>query len=801
MGALTKRAVPTLFAAAFPVTARAAPVLDAGSSSTLLIAAVLAGILFYFLWRRFHPPFPMPGRGWGMVCLHWNRKGRLAASRGTLELLGLASLPPTVDALIEAARNFLDADSALLFQRRLEKPPDETGFMLSTTGGSSLYCRLVRGGDRAGQRTALCMTDISGLYEGELKKARDFAGLSHERDIYRALLDAAPLPIWWRDDTLRLAWVNRAFTDAVESSTAQEAVARQTELASNAVTRPLSEVAGEALGSGKERQSNHYVVIDGQRRAIRIFDRPVPGKGVAGFALDHTALEEARTELRRHIEAHSETLNKLSSAVAIFGPDKYLEFFNRNFADLWGLSEDWLAENPSHGDILETMLENRRLPEQADFPAWKRERLNLYTSLIESAEELWHLPDGRTLRVISEPHPLGGLLIIYEDVTDRLALERSFNTLTAVQQESLNSLHEGVAVFGSDGILKLHNPAYAKIWNLASSFLAKKPHINEVVRQCQNLFDDAGEWDNLLARILGAVADQGPSRGHMHRSDGSIIEYIGVPLPDGATLLTYIDVSDSRRIEQALRERNDALETADRLKSEFIAHVSYELRTPLNTIIGFTEILDHEYFGPLNTRQREYVQSTLFSTNQLLTLINDILDLATIEAGAMSLDVTEFDLYKALESIAGIGREQAQKKGVSVKLDCTAGIGVIEADERRLKQVIFNLLSNAIKFTPANGDVIIGARRRNGFFECFVTDNGIGIESDKQREVFSKFWTDGGHGMETGAGLGLSLVRSFTELHGGKVTLTSAPDRGTRVTCQLPVKAQEAGETPPDTRH
>jgi signal transduction histidine kinase len=245
-------------------------------------------------------------------------------------------------------------------------------------------------------------------------------------------------------------------------------------------------------------------------------------------------------------------------------------------------------------------------------------------------------------------------------------------------------------------------------------------------------------------------------------------------------------VTDTARVERALRDRAEALETAGRLKSEFIANVSYELRTPLNAIIGFAEILTNEYFGALTPRQLDYSRGILDSSHRLLSLINDILDLATIEAGYMTLETKRVAVRDMMEAVMTLTRERARNQNLDLALVCPADIGSIEADERRLKQALFNLVSNAIKFTPPQGSIRLEAEREREGLVLSVSDTGVGIPAADQARVLEKFERGDPTLTQTGAGLGLSLVKSLIELHGGTVTIRSAPDQGTTVRCHLP---------------
>lgn len=641
-------------------------------------------------------------------------------------------------------------------------------------------------GRPAGAQAVLWLRDVSGERLQVSRLVDKLRRAETERDRLQEQMALAPYPHWRRAADGRLVWANAAYARAVEAKDADDAVARGVELLSeDALAATRAHLAG-----GDVHRQRTYAVVAGERRALDVVTMNV-ADGSAGLAVDVTALDEAQAEIKRHIEAHAATLDRVATAVAICGPDKRLKFFNRSYEKLWGLDAEWLRSEPTESEILDALRAARRLPEQVNFQDWKAQRMELYTAP-DPVEEFWHLPDGQTLHVVGQAHPFGGVIYLYENVTERLNLESSYNTLIGVQRETIDHLYEGVAVFGTDGRLKLHNPAYARIWQLSDDQLEGEPHIGGIIEACRPLFDETDEWDRLKARLTTVASERSTKTGRMQRPDGAVIDYASVPLPDGATLLTYVDVTDSTRIERALRDRNEALETADRLKSEFIGHVSYQLRTPLTNIVGFGEILETEMFGTLNARQHEYMQGILESSQQLLDTVNDILDLSIVEAGAMELDLSDVGIAEVMLATQAFAERPAQKNSVSLRVDCPPDIGVIHADERRIKQIMINLMSNALAFTAPGDTIVVGARRSAGTVQLFVDDTGDGIRPEHQATVFDRFEARGGD-RSRGAGLGLSLVRSFAELHGGWVTLESESGVGTRVTCYLPERALDLG--------
>ncbi|MFA5041527.1 MAG: ATP-binding protein [Bdellovibrionales bacterium] len=613
----------------------------------------------------------------------------------------------------------------------------------------------------------------------------------------RAIYERLPIPLWRRDDSLNIAKCNVAYAKALDVSI-EEVIRGQHELVS-ATARGGSgrALAVKALETGTSQTERRHVIIGGKRQLLEITETPYEAngmKGVFGYAINVTAEEDKDLEIERHTASNREVLEHLGSAISIYGPDTRLEFYNRAYLRLWHADEAFLDGKPTFGEILEDQRTRRVAPEQVDFQRYKRERTSLFTSLLEPREDLMYLPDGTTLRILVSPHPMGGLIFVHEDVTDKLALESSYNTLIAVQRETLDNLAEGIVVFGPDGKVGLFNPSVAKIWGLSPEYLASSPHIADILEKTKPLHTFSGDWNDYKKEAISYSLDRNMRKGRMNLSNGTVLEYVAVPLPDGAVLNSYLDVTDSIKAERALRASNMALAAADRLKSEFVANVSYQLRTPLNTIMGFSEILTNQYFGTLNERQMEYTRTIMDASKKLLLLINDVLDLATIEAGRMALDQENTSVAGLLNSAKQMTAEWARQQSLEIIIDCPQDTGSFEVDVHRMKQVLFNLISNAVKYTPAGGRITLEARNTGEWIAITVADTGIGIPGSDLDRVFGKFERANMQARQSGAGLGLSLVKSFVELHGGRIEITSTPHQGTRVTCFIPIHAT-AGST------
>ncbi|WP_374659968.1 ATP-binding protein [Phenylobacterium sp.] len=604
---------------------------------------------------------------------------------------------------------------------------------------------------------------------------------------FAAFLDARTTPAWISAADGSPVWVNAAWLAATGAATLDEAADKGLSFDKGAES-----LASEAANLGSRRQSLRWTTLDGRRRALQVTAQPLDGGGVGVWSDDVTETEELREALKRHVEAHDETLNHIADAVAIFGEGKRLIFHNTAFAELWGLEPAWLAERPTHGEVLDRLRQRRRLPETADYGKWKAAELDRYEDTSSGPDDLWSLPDGRTLKVGRQPHPMGGVVLLFSDITGELRLKAQYNAQIQVQQATLDKLNDAVAVFGSDGRLRLHNEAFELFWNVSGDQLEMAHDFEGVVELCVRRLHDMNFWRELKGRVADPDPQaRAPISGEVKTSDSRIVVYQSRPLPDGATLIAFADVTDARKLESALADRSAALAEAERLKRDFVGNVSYELRTPLTTIIGYSELLERSGEN-LSERGRGHAAAVRTAATQLARSIDDVLDMAQIDADEMALDLADVRVADLLNEAAERWAKEAEAAGVTIKIEHPDDIGLLRGDLRRLTQTLDHLTENAVRQTPPGGTVTLAARRGLGEVQLQVTDTGRGIPFHVQAHIFDRFV-----GRERGGpGLGLALVKALVELHGGWVALESEPGAGATFTCHLPEAAQGAAGHP-----
>jgi signal transduction histidine kinase len=740
----------------------------------------------------------------------------LSAARSLQNLVELSPARP----LVVRPDSTIEADARLLREIGIEKPPrtlselagsdnglvaEDVDMLAKSVGEAALsssrfQCQVRVGGSgrvldvRGAPAPApeppgtmlLWLFDTSSAEAERSKLAQRLEQAEAALDALTRLIEAAPFPMWYRGPDLSLGLVNSAFVEAVEGRDAADVIARSSELIGDVNEAQSSAMA--ALESGKPTSRKQAAIVRGERRMLQIVNVPLPTGAVAGFALDVQDLEEARGELARQVQSQRDLVDRMTAGAAQFDSDRNLDFFNRPFAAMAGLDADWLSERPEFDRVLERMREHNRVPETRDFPTWKAERREWFTSPLEVIEEDWMLPGGDHWRVVGQPLPDGGLRLFLEDRTEQARLASARDTLLRVRSATFDNLFEAVGVFASDGRLYLWNRRFSQVWGLDEEWLAEHPRVDEMVPALARKLVNPTAAAQIREMVRKTISDREPANGRITLTDGRHFEFAAVPLPDGNALFTLVDVTDSTRIEAALRERATALEQADRVKTDFVANMSYELRTPLTSIGGFAEMLAEGYAGTLTPAASDYVAAILESVARLSKLIDDVLDLTHGDSAAIVLERERVDIAGLCKMAVEKFEPRTKAKGQKLLPDIAESSGTVVGDARRLRESIEHLLENAAAYTERGGKISAKAWGDEEQAYVQISDNGPGIAKKDLPRVFNRFDRinhDPSRG-EAALGLGLPLARQFVEAHGGKVDLVSSKSKGTTVTLTIP---------------
>lgn len=600
-----------------------------------------------------------------------------------------------------------------------------------------------------------------------------------------AALQTTPAAVWQLDRTGQLVWANAAYLKAVEAPTLEAACAASASIDAQAAAD------GQAAAAGTGSTRTRTVTVAGQRRVWRILHAPLTD-GATGLAFDITEEAEGYDSARREVAAHVETLNILTDAVALFDARRRLRVANSAFASLWGIDPAILDERPTLSEVIDILRARDLLPHEKDITGWKERQLAAYAEAGPLPDEMWPLPGGQILRVAKKRLPDGGLLILFDDITGTAALQARYKTQLEVQNATLDKLAEAVGVFSGDGALAFANVAFARIWGLEPEFVAARPGFDSLVDRVRHLYREDAFWSGLKARLTDpSPAARQETQGEITRRDRTILTWLTRPLPDGATLVAFADVTAARKVEQAALERAAAFQEADQLKTDFVRNISYQLRTPLNTITGYADMLTQGVAGELSGTQQNFLGAIQSAGTALADMIESILDLAMIDAGQLTLDLGDVDVRTLLEETAELARSKAADSQVLIDVDCDPQIGLIRADGKRIRQVLFSLAGIALRTTGPGDRITIGARGLDGCIRLWVEDTGQILDDQERASAFKMFDDRTRRG-----GISLALVRRFIEMHGGWTSVSVSPGRGNLVACRLPLIATRRHAAP-----
>ena len=718
--------------------------------------------------------------------------GRIEAPERLADWLGLAKLPNFLSDLSSPGAGLSDDDAIALVRDVAAVQKTGRSFSRALRAKGSSRTLLVRGAP-ATTRLAASGAVILWWFDatesqaeiGRLGEEVARLGLAFNR--LSGLIEASPVPMWYRSTDMKLALVNSAYVRAVEGDSAEDVIARGLELvdAGNEIN-PLA-TALKAMERGEVESNIAPVTVAGDRRAMRLVDVPLGEAGVAGYAIDVEDVERAGAAFRRFAATQRDTLDRLSAGVAQFGPDRALIFCNQPFERQFALKPEWVAERPDFDRLLDRMREAERVPETRDFPGWKAERRLWFTAADGAIEENWIISGGQHLRLVAQPLPDGGLLLIFEDRTEQAQLASARDTLLRVRTATFDTLFEAIGVFEADGRLHLWNTKFRDVWGFDEAFFAGHPHVDALAEAAAAKLAVSGRATVIREAVRSATIERKQKVGRLAMKDGRHFEFAAVPLPDGNALLALLDITDSRKVERVLRGRADALEEADKVKTAFVANMSYELRTPLTSISGYAEMLAQGFGGALEPVAKDYVAAILESSGRLSGLVDRVLDLTQSDAGSLPMERKPVELAVLLLDAARDHKPVASAKGLDFAIEIDPGVGAARGDAKRLRQAVDHLLDNAIAFTPAGGRILFHASAEGEGALIVVSDNGPGMDAAAQAAVLDRFSrVTGDRNGDSALGLGLPLAKQFVEAHGGTLTLMSEPGEGTAISVVLP---------------
>lgn len=660
----------------------------------------------------------------------YNSVGFIQSTGCSRRLAVLLNLADGTQASFESVLEKLSPDSADALSRALSvMRTTNTPFSLELTDGTKAF--LAEGkrqltAKQTGVLDILWVRDITAVQNQIAELSLQEQNLRKRQKLSQEALNALPFPVWLRSADLRISACNAAYAEALHADSPQEAVEQGTELIYEKSPRDARVLAASARAAGKERKVREFVVMNGKRRKVEASEIPLNNQQTVGFVRDITAEQELQDSLDANIAAHNGVLEHLKTAIAVFDADTRLQFYNTSFLNLWDLDEEWLDSSPTYSHFLDALRNKRRLPENRDFAAYKARELKNFSSLVSETVEIIHLPSGIALCRTIIPHPQGGLLMTYEDVTGHLTMERSVTVLNETQETVFNHLREAVLLFGRDGRLKAANDSYKTLWNLKETASFSVP---EIIEKQMAFFETDKNRDALKEQLTGVITAHSGEVFQILRPDGKVLEFSAYSVPGGGIFVSYADVSEEEKFSAAAAEKDkmlvrfkQAAAQTDRLRETFLNRLRGEILAADSTESQF--------------------------------LLDQTVDLALIESGSAVLELDSVDFASVLMGLIKTTAEQARKAAVSLQLDPFDATQII-ADKRRLKQALFAFLSFAVADAAPQSTVALSVKpeKRRKFLNLEIAYSPA-AESDES--VFDKRF-------ET------QFAKNLIEMHGGTV--------------------------------
>jgi signal transduction histidine kinase len=555
----------------------------------------------------------------------------------------------------------------------------------------------------------ITLEDITDINKKRQKEEVTYAQTLKEKKIITNIADSIPIALWHRNAQGRIDYCNETYANALECSIAKIKTENLELFSKNDIN--LHQFSEQSLAKREPSISRQYAVVQGKRRFVEVGIYPIPETfSTVGYALDCSETEDLASKLSSTTSAYHEIFNTISIPIAVFDERKNLHYYNTAYTKLFDFKESFLEKNITFADILDDLRTRKKIPEHANFKEYKKKRAELFNNIIKPIEEFIDLPNEDTLRVRIAPYPLGGLIFVYENITDKLNLERGVNTLLAVQKETINHLYEALIVIEKNGKIQFLNKSMELLFNIQNANTLVGAPFNSWTAIFKQFFLDEKQHTNWTQYLSSLFINRHPINERLFLLNDLVINWFYTPLPDGSHMLGFLNVSEEWNNERQLKAHSLNLEKKNTLKQNYINQITYELQKPINNIIGFSKSLTQQLFGPLNEKQLNYCQLIENNTENVKFLIDDVLCLIGLDQYSLTITPQPFILQNMLNALIAIIEPIFQEKGIDFTISNTATPKKVVGSEKHLKQALFAIIKDLVIYTPERATISINIK-------------------------------------------------------------------------------------------
>ena len=597
------------------------------------------------------------------------------------------------------------------------------------------------------------------------------------------ILDFLPVYIWQKNRNLQVTYCNEAYAKALEASK-DYVIANNVKLIS-ASRRGV--YVDQSLYSNKPKKSTEHVVINGSRRLLSIEETPFTKDGKStGVAIDVTDNEEIEINFRNYQKHTEEVLNNISVPVAIFDANTILVFANQAIIRMFSVAEVDIYKNYKFADIMNYLLTRGSIIASEDILKYKEKAKELFQEVIEPHCTTIHLTNGNVLSVTVTPNHSGGLVFMFEDITDKVQLERKINSVSSVYEKTLDTFSEGAIILESDSKIKIANKVALDLWRKEKI----EAYIGDFFQNSSQLLTADSKIQLMDTSLLAMISERVAFSKQLQFLSGETIRCEYMPLPDGLGIMRFVNISDTVNLTKTIEEKKVITEQIDRLKFNLISNISHEMHASIQTIAGFADILCNKYFGELSEQQMEYCYGISNTIKNLSDTIDAVIELANMEAGQMKLSYADAKLLKIIQTAISLVNDVAKKQNISISTNFEDPEFDVYLDEKSITKALFYLINHSMQELSSGNkiNILVTINNDQGDFEIAIKDDGTLLPADELENIQQWLADNSQYNyLEHSLDFGLALANNIVKLHKGALDVQSDEASGNVVICKLPI--------------